>query len=98
MTQLFHTLAGIKKKLNRGLVFEGILMTMVNKRTNICKEMCEQVKENWNDICPVFDVQIPRQTYAAEVAAMGISIYKYKPRSTVAKAYEKFTQEVLKNG
>lgn len=98
MTQLFHTLAGVKKKLNRGLVFEGILMTMVNKRTNICKEMCEQVKENWNDICPVFDVQIPRQTYAAEVAAMGISIYKYKPRSTVAKAYEKFTQEVLKHG
>lgn len=98
MTQLVQTVSKVKRQINRHLKIDGILLTLVDERTNLAKSTRKAVVESYGKYIKVFKTYIPIAIKAAETTSKGKSIFAYEPNSTVAKAYEKLTKEVLDNG
>ena len=97
LEQLIKTISKVKRQINTRLEIEGILMTMVDSRTNYARDIGRLVVENYGSRVKVFDSSIPVSVRAAEISAEGVSIYKHDPNGKVAKAYEALTKEVLGN-
>lgn len=97
LEQLLKTISRVKRKMNLGLHIIGILITMVDYRTIYAKEITEVLYENYGNSIHIFDEVIPLSVRAAEASAEGISIYKYDGKGKVAAAYQKITEEVMKN-
>ena len=97
LQQLIKTIMMVKKRLNRKLKIQGILLTMVDYRTNYAKDISSKVHETYGSRIVVFQNTIPMSVKAAETSAEGISIYAHCPRSKVAEAYRNLTEEVLEN-
>ena len=97
LQQLIHTIAMVKKRLNRKLIFEGILLTMVDFRTNYAKDVAGKVREAYGEKIEIFDTVIPMSVKAAETSAEGVSIFSHCLNGKVAKAYETIAKEVLRN-
>lgn len=93
LEQLLKTVARVKRQLNPRLEVEGILLTMVDNRTVFSREMCQKVRQTYGT--RVLMYEIPRSIRAAEVSAVGKSIFEYDPNGKVAIAYENLTKEVL---
>lgn len=98
LQQLLNTICRVKKKLNKSLNIMGILLTMVDYRTNYAKEITEVLYNVYGDRIHIFDSCIPHSVKASEISLQGVSIYEYDKNGKVAKAYETLTKEVLKNG
>ena len=96
LEQLLKTVARVKRQLNPNLEVDGILLTMVDKRTVFSREMCQKVRQNYGT--RVLMSEIPRSVRAAEISAVGKSIYEYDPNGKATQAYEKLTKEVLGHG
>lgn len=97
LQQLIRTISMVKKRLNRKLKIEGILLTMVDFRTNYAKDIATKLKETYGSSIEIFDQTIPLSVRASETSAEGISIYAHAPRCKVANAYEGLTKEVIEN-
>ena len=69
---------------------------MVDNRTVFSREMCQKVRQNYGT--RVLMSEIPRSVRAAEISAVGKSIYEYDPNGKATQAYEKLTKEVLGHG
>ena len=98
LQQLIKTISMVKRRLNRRLIIEGILLTMVDYRTNYAKDVSAKVKETYGTNIPIFESVIPISVKAAEASAEGISIYGHCINCKVATAYKGLTQEVLNDG
>lgn len=98
MTQLLSTIAKVKKHTNPNLAIDGILLTLVDGRTNLAKSTVEALRENFGCRIRIYRTTIPVAVKAAEVSSKGKSIYAYEPNSTVSKTYADFTKEVLADG
>ena len=98
LQQLIKTVGVVKKRLNKNLTIEGILITMVDYRTNYAKDITAMLKESYGDIVGIFDCYIPFSVKVAEASAQGCSIYKYAPKSKAAESFEALTREVLNYG
>ena len=97
LEQLIKTIGKVKRGLNERLGIDGILITMLDKRTNYAKEIVDLLEGAYGNAVHIYDSRIPYSVRAAEATAEGVSIYKYDPRGKVAEAYRKFTEEVLAN-
>ncbi|MBP1926750.1 chromosome partitioning protein [Sedimentibacter acidaminivorans] len=97
MEQLMQTIIGIKAQINPNLEIEGILLTMYDKRTNLSKEVFDEIYETYGDYINVFENAITISTKIAEAPSQGVSIFTYNPNSEVAKSYELLAREVLNN-
>ncbi|MCI5575832.1 MAG: transposase, partial [Clostridiales bacterium] len=86
------------KHINPDLKIDGILLTLVDHRTNLAKSTVEALHRNFGNQIKMYRTQIPIAVKAAEVSSKGQSIYAYEPNSTVARAYTMFTKEVLADG
>ena len=95
LQQLIKTIGRVKRQLNPKLKIEGILLTMVDNRTNYAKEICAMVYEAYSSSIKVFTTEIPMSVRAAEISVEGSSIYKYDPKGKAAYAYSELTKEVL---
>lgn len=95
LQQLIKTIGRVKRQLNPKLKIEGILLTMVDNRTNYAKDICSLVYEVYSSSIKVFKTEIPLSVRAAEISAEGSSIYKYDPKGKAAHAYRELTKEVL---
>ena len=95
LQQLIRTIFMVKKRLNRKLSIGGILLTMVDKRTNYAKDVYAKVRETYGKQIHIFKPVIPLSVKAAEASAEGISIFRYYPKNQVAFAYKELTREVL---
>ena len=98
MSQLLQTITNVKKRINPKLKIEGMLLTLVDTRTNLARSTVETLKENYGSFVKLYKTSIPIAVKAAEVSAKGQSIYSYEPNSKVSKAYEYLTKEVLNDG
>ena len=98
LEQLIKTIGRIQKRINKGLVIEGILLTMVDSRTNYAKDVAKLVYDTYSGIVPVFETTIPMSVRAAEISAEGSSIYEYDPKGKAAVAYKALTEEVACRG
>ncbi len=97
MEQLLCTVNKIRRQINPKIKFEGILLTMVDKRTNYAKEISSLVREIYGGKIKVFETDIPHSVRAAEISAEGKSIFKHDPKGKVAEAYRILTKEVIEN-
>lgn len=95
LQQLIKTIYTVKRRLNQKLEIEGILLTMVDHRTNYAKEIVVEVNEAYGKNIPVFPIEIPLSVRAAEVSSVGKSIYDYDPKGKAALAYMSLTKEVI---
>lgn len=97
LQQLLVTVNKVKRQLNPSLKIDGILLTMVDKRTNFSKNIISLIRDTYKGNLNVFQSEIPRSIRAVEMSASGSSIYVFEPDGKLAKAYEQFTKEVLNN-
>ena len=95
LEQLLQTVNKVKRQINPKLRVEGILLTMVDSRTNNAKEIASLIREAYGSKLKVFDVEIPRSVRAAEISAEGKSIFAHDPGGKVADAYRQLTKEVI---
>lgn len=98
MTQLLQTISQVKRHTNPKLQIDGILLTLVDNRTNLAKSTVDALRKNFGSLIHIYKTKIPIAVKAAEVSSKGKSIYAYEPNSTVSKAYTEFTKEVLADG
>lgn len=98
MTQLLSTIIKIRQQINPNLKIDGIVLTIVDKRANLTKDIYEQLKENYGSAIKIYDSQIPRAIKVAESTQHGKSIFSYDKNSKVADAYSSLAKEVLIDG
>ncbi|ACS90005.1 MULTISPECIES: ParA family protein [Thermococcus] len=82
----------VRDRLGIPLEIKGFLITMFDKRTNLSKEVREEVKRTFGE--KVFKTMIPRNVRLAEAPSYGRPIFLYAPDSRGAKAYMKLAEEV----
>lgn len=93
VTELFDTLARIRRTLNPGLTVEGLLLTMYDERINLSAAVATELRDFYGQI--VFETVIPRNVRLAEAPSYGKPIVFYDPRSRGAEAYVHLATEVL---
>ena len=92
--QLMNTVNLIKKQLNKDLYIEGVVLTMSDDRTNLSKQVINEVKTYFKD--NVYKTIIPRNVKLSEAPSYGVPITVYAPKSKGSKCYEKLTNEILR--
>jgi len=98
MGNLLRTISKVKRQINADLKVGGILLTLVDKRTNLPKTIKSDIEENYGNIVKIYDTQIPIAIKTAESTSKGKSIFSYDKNSSVATAYTQFAKEVLDSG
>ena len=94
---LLKSIADIREFINPNLDICGILLTMVDKRTNFSRQIIEMIEQAYGSEIRIFAEQIPHSVRAAETSVTGKSIFAHDPNGRVASAYDSFTKEVLYN-
>ena len=95
LEQLLQTISKVHRQINHKLKIDGILLAMVDNRTNYSKEITALLKETYGSKIRIFNTEIPHSVRAAEISAEGKSIYEHDPKGKVAEAYRLLTKEVL---
>jgi chromosome partitioning protein len=98
MTQLIQTISKVKRQINPSLKVEGVLLTLVDGRTNMAKETANALRQQYGSALKIYKARIPGAVKAAETSALGKSIYSHDKRGAAAKAYADFVREVLADG
>ena len=94
LEQLLRTIFRVKKHLNPELSIDGVLLTMVDMRTNFSKEITQLLYNTYGGKIKIFKSKIPFSVRASETSAEGTSIFLHDPKGKVAAAYESLTREV----
>ena len=97
LEQLLQTVQKVRRQINPKLKIEGILLTMTDSRTNYGQQIDNLIRGAYGSKIKVFDQTIPRSVRAAEISAVGKSIFQHDPKGKVAEAYQSLTKEVLTN-
>ena len=97
MTQLVETINKMKVRINPHLKIDGVLLTLVDERTNLSKVTEETLRNTYGSKLKIFKTTIPRGVKAAEGSTKGESVFTYDKSSKPAIAYKNFTKEVLDN-
>lgn len=90
LEQLIKTIGKVKRQINPKLEIEGILMTMVDNRTNYARDITALLIETYGSKVRIFENSIPMSVRVAETSAEGISIYQHDPKGRVAGAYSRY--------
>jgi len=98
MTDLFKIINKVRRQINPTLKIDGALLTLVDRRTNLSKEIEKQIRDNYGSMLKLYDTQIPLAVKTAESTSQGESIFSYDKNGTVAEAYSSFAKEVLEDG
>lgn len=93
VTSLMNTISRVKRSINPRLDIEGVVLTMLDGRTNLGLQVVDQVKKHFKK--KVYATTIPRNVRLGEAPSHGEPIHIYDPRSTGALAYQALAQEVL---
>jgi chromosome partitioning protein len=94
LSELLRAMNQIQKGgLNRSLRREGILLTMVDRRTRLCRDVVEQLREVFGD--EVFQTEIPRNVRLGEAPSFGKPVHAYDPLCRGAVSYTNLALELL---
>lgn len=96
VTELFDTLARLRRELNPGLAIEGLLLTMFDERTNLSMAVAKDLRDFYGS--QVLNTVIPRNVRLAEAPSFGKPIMLYDERSRGATSYMELTKEILSHG
>ncbi len=93
VTSLMNTVNRVKRALNPGLDIEGVLLTMLDGRTNLGLQVVDSVKRHFKN--KVFATAIPRNVRLGEAPSHGLPIHLYDPKSIGADSYRQLAREVM---
>jgi chromosome partitioning protein len=93
LTQLTNTFRLVQNNLNQGLTIQGVILTMADFRTNLTKEVINEVKSNFSG--RVYDTVIPRSIRLSEAPSYGKPIALYDKDNIGAKKYEELAHEIM---
>lgn len=93
VTSLMNTVTRVKHAFNPRLDIEGILLTMLDGRTNLGLQVVDQVKKHFKN--RVYATAIPRNVRLGEAPSHGLPIHLYDPRSVGADSYRRLAKEFL---
>ncbi len=96
LSQLLSTVRLVQKHLNQDLYIDGVVLTMLDARTNLGIQVIEEVKKYFQD--KVYKSIIPRNVRLSEAPSHGEPIIIYDPKSRGAEIYLELAREVIKNG
>jgi chromosome partitioning protein len=96
VTELFETLARLKRELNPKLAIEGLLLTMYDERTNLSAAVAKDLRDFYGP--QVMKTVIPRNVRLAEAPSFGKPILLYDPKSRGAESYVELGKEILSHG
>lgn len=97
ITQLLNSIIMVQSSMNPSLRIEGVLLTMLDGRTNIGLEVIEEIRKYFKD--KVFNTIIPRLVRLVEAPSHGKPINEYDPTSRATEAYKNLAKEVInRNG
>jgi len=91
---LFLTLDEVRTHLNPNLKIEGIILTMADDRTNLTKQVSDEIRRSLKDI--VYEAVIPRTVKLAEAPSFGKPVLLYDIQSKGAQCYLNLAEEFLK--
>ncbi|HBL28659.1 MAG TPA: chromosome partitioning protein ParA [Acidobacteria bacterium] len=94
VSELVSTVQRVQKTLNPKLVIHGILLTMYDDRTNLCRDVADEIRRHFGS--KVFDAVVPRNIRLAEAPSHGLPIFQYDIKSRGADAYLALAREVLR--
>ena len=95
LSQLLNTVRLVQKHLNHDLKIEGVLLTMLDARTNLGIQVIDEVKKYFQD--KVYKTIIPRTVRLSEAPSHGLPISLYDKRSKGAVCYANLAKEIIKN-
>jgi chromosome partitioning protein len=96
VTELFDTLARLRRELNPSLAIEGLLLTMFDERTNLSSAVAKDLRDFYG--AKVLTTVIPRNVRLAEAPSFGKPIALYDPKSRGAESYRELAKEILSHG
>ncbi len=96
LSLLMGSISKVKRQINLGLRIDGVLLTMVDNRTNNAKSIIASLRQT-GGMLRVFDTEIPFSVRAAETSIEGRSIFAHDGRGKVAAAYENLVKEVMEH-
>ncbi|HEX3555695.1 MAG TPA: ParA family protein [Thermoanaerobaculia bacterium] len=94
ISELMSTVRRIQGGLNPRLVIAGILLTMYDDRTNLSKDVAEDIRSHFAG--KVFETVVPRNIRLAEAPSHGLPIFQYDIKSRGAEAYLAVARELLR--
>lgn len=94
LTQLNQTIQLVQKYLNPQLTVRGLIMTMYDSRTNLSRQVVEEVRSHFPG--KVFRSIVPRNVRLSEAPSFGQPIHLYAPNSPGAVAYQVLAAELIK--
>lgn len=95
LEELLKTYSMVRKKINFNLSILGVLLTMVDMRTNNTREIISALRDAYGSHLRIFDTYIPQSVRASETCLLGKSIFTHDPKGRVAVSYESLVMEVL---
>jgi len=93
VSELLDTLMRFRRAQNLTLAVEGVLLTMYDERTNLSRQVRDDLKDFFGD--KVFSTVIPRNVRLAEAPSYGQPVLIYDPRSSGAQSYRQLAEEVI---
>lgn len=93
LTQLISTIQRVRQALNPSLQMMGVLLTMVDERTSLSKQVLGQVKDHFSEL--VFNTTVPRNVRLAEAPSFGQTVFDHDKWSKGAKSYKQLAKEVI---
>jgi chromosome partitioning protein len=93
ISELLDTVERIRVSLNPGLEIEGVVLTMLDERTNLAQQVMAELKKFFGD--KVCAATIPRNIRLAEAPSHGMAALVYDPRSKGAESYIRLAKELL---
>lgn len=95
LSQLLNTVRLVQKQLNKTLFIEGVLLTMLDARTNLGIQVIDEVKKYFRE--KVYRTIVPRNVRLSEAPSYGQAIISYDPRSKGAEVYRELAKEVIES-
>lgn len=95
LQEFLKTIKKIKSRINPNLEVEGILFTMCEARTNLCKVITEQVAETFEGQIKIFESKIPNTVKVGESIYYSEPLLEYAPGTKACEAYLNFGRELI---
>jgi chromosome partitioning protein len=96
LAQLMRTIERVQRALNPKLTLQGVLLTMYDRRSNLCDLVAADVRGHFGD--KVYDTVIPRNVRVSEAPSHGMPVLLYDHRCPGSRAYTRLAAEMLRRG
>lgn len=95
LQDFLKTVKKIKARVNERLSVAGILLTMCDARTNLCKVITEQISDTFQGQIKIFKSKIPNTVKVGESVYYSEPLIEYAPKCNATKAYQNLAKELI---